>query len=193
MATIPRLPVQEAQIILTESRLSAEVWASMPETKPHYELIEGELKRKMPTKQQHARAAFRLAMQLALWGDDHGWTFQTEGLGLRADNYNGFVPDVIGFAPGSAPDGEVVYTSSAFFVAEVLSPATAANDRDAKKRGYAHAEVELYLIVDPVAKTVEVYLLNGDSYGEPEILSSHAVWQPAEFAGLQLDLAKLWL
>lgn len=193
MATLTRSSAPEGQITLVESRLSADVWASMPETTPHYELVAGELKRKMPTKQQHARAAFRLALQLALWGDAHGWEFQTEGLGLRTDDYNGFVPDVIGFAPDTVPDGEVVYTTSAFLVAEVLSPATAANDRDAKKRGYAKAEVELYLIVDPIGQTIEVYRLNGDSYGAPEVLSSHAVWQPAEFNGLQLDLSKLWL
>ncbi len=193
MATITRSPVQEAQIILAESRLSADVWASMPETKPHYELIEGELKRKMPTKQQHARAAFRLAMQLALWGDEQNWTFQTEGLGIRADNYNGFVPDVIGFAPDSAPAGEVVYALSAFFIAEVLSTATAANDRDTKKRGYARAEVELYVIVDPTAQTIEVYRLNGDTYGAPEVLAGNAIWSPPEFEGLKLDLAKLWV
>lgn len=193
MAALTRSSAPEAQITLVESRLSAHIWASMPETTPHYELIAGELKRKIPTKRIHARTAFRLSLQLALWGDQHGWDFHTEGMGLRADDFNGFVPDVIGFAPNTAPDGEVVYTTSAFFVAEVLSPATAANDRDAKKRGYAKAEVELYLIVDPIGQIIEVYRLNGQTYGEPEVWSSHAVWQPAEFDGLQLDLSQLWL
>ncbi len=104
------------ELVTADGRFSVEYWAAMPETKPHYELIQGELKRKMPTKQQHARATFRLAMQLALWGDQHGWDFHTEGLGLRADDFNGFVPDVMGFAPNTAPDGEVVYTSSAVTV-----------------------------------------------------------------------------
>ena len=82
---------------------------------------------------------------------------------------------------------------SAFFVAEVSSPATAANDRDAKKRGYAKAEVELYLIIDAEKKQIEVYRLNGDAYGEPEILSESDVWRPIEFAGLELELLKLWM
>lgn len=165
----------------------------MPETKPYYELIEGVLKRKMPTRQMHSHAAFRLAFQLALWGDPKGWTFQTEGLGLRADAFNGFVPDVMGFAPGTAPQAETVYCGSAFLVAEVLSPATAANDRDAKKRGYAQAEVELYLIIDAIAQTIEVYRLNGEAYGEPETLSGADIWSPPEFESLKLELAKLWM
>ena len=193
MATIIHSPIEEAQFVPLEARLSVEQWAAMPETKPHYELIEGELKRKLPTKRMHARTAFRLSLQLALWGDQHGWDFHTEGMGLRADNYNGFVPNVIGFAPDTAPDGEVVYTPSAFLVAEILSPATAANDRDAKKKGYARAEVELYLIVDAKQKRVEVYRLNGDIYGEPEVLQNEAMWSPPELAGLQLELAKLWM
>ena len=179
--------------VLADGKLSADFWAAMPETKPHYELIEGELKRKMSTRQEHAYAAFRLALQLALWGDDHGWTFQTEGVGLRPDSFNGFVPDVIGFAPGTRPAAKISSISSAFLVAEVVSPATAAKDRDAKKTGYAKAEVELYLIIDAEQKQIEVYRLNGAVYGEPEILSDSDVWQPHEFAGLQLELAKLWM
>ena len=193
MATITRSHTEEVQFVPLEARLSAEQWAAMPETKPHYELIDGELKRKMPTKRMHARTAFRLAHELVLWGDPLGWDFHTEGMGLRADNYNGFVPDVIGFAPDTAPDGEVVYTPSAFLVAEILSPATAANDRDAKKKGYARAEVELYLLVDAKKKQLEIYRLNGDVYGEPEVLSGEAMWSPPELAGLQLELAKLWM
>lgn len=192
MATLTRLPAQDVQFIALESRLTFDDWARLPETKPHYELIEGELKRKMPT-QQHARAAFRLALQLAVWGDLHGWTFQTEGLGLRANNFNSFVPDVIGFAPNTVPQGDTVYTPSAFLVAEVLSPGTKANDRDAKMRGYAEAEVELYLLVDAIAQTIEVHRLDGQIYGEPEVLTGDAIWAPTEFEGLQLELAKLWM
>lgn len=193
MVTITRSPAQDVQFVALESQLTFDDWARLPETKPHYELIEGELKRKMSTKQEHAYTAFRLALQLALWGDLHAWTFQTEGLGVRANDFNSFVPDVIGFAPNTRPRIGVSYTPSAFLVAEVLSPATKANDRDAKMRGYAQAEVELYLIVDPIGQTIEVFRLNGDSYGAPEVLGSHAVWQPAELEGLQLDLSQLWM
>jgi len=78
-------------------------------------------------------------------------------------------------------------------VAEVLSPATANRDREAKKLGYARAEVELYLIVDAAARTIEVYRLDGETYGDPEPLSGDDVWEPSELAGLKLELAKLWM
>lgn len=181
------------EIASADGKLSVEFWASMPETKPYYELIEGVLKRKMPTKQQHANAAFRLALQLALWGDEHGWKFQTEGLGVRANNYNGFVPDVIGFAPNTLPQANVVYAESAFLVSEVLAPSASANDSHVKREGYAKARVELYLIVDASQKRVEVYRLNGETYSEPEILTNDDIWAPRELEGLQLELAKLWM
>lgn len=176
-----------------DGKLTADFWAAMPETKPYYELVEGVLKRKMPTPRMHAHAAFRLAHLLTLWGDAAGWAFETEGIGLRPDGFNGYVPDVIGFAPGVQPSGDTVYVSSAFLVAEVLSPATANNDRDAKMKGYARAEVEIYILIDPRAQTFEVYRLDGQAYGAPETLSGDATWQPAEFEGLQLQLDKLWM
>ena len=78
-------------------------------------------------------------------------------------------------------------------MAEVPSPATAKNDRDAKMKGYAKAEVEIYILIDPNAQTFEVYRLDGAAYGAPETLSANATWQPAEFDGSQLQLDKLWM
>ena len=180
------------EFVNLDGRLPVEFWASMPATKPPYELIEGELKRKQLKRQKDVYASCQLAFRLFLWGQARNWNVLTAGFGLRADNWNGFVPDAMAFAPDSETDADAVYTNSAFLVADVIW-GTTAPDRDAKKRGYAHAKVELYLLVDANQKQIEVYRLNGDAYGAPEVLSSHAVWQPAELDGLQLDLAKLWL
>lgn len=181
------------EIISLDGRLSAEFWAAMPEIKPPYELIEGELKRKKLQRQRDVCAASRLAFGLFGWGHARGWEFLSGSFGLRADQWNVFVPAVLGFAPGTPAQADDVYAESAFLVAEVLSPSTAANDRDSKKSGYAKAEVELYLIVDAAQKRVEVYRLNGETYSEPEILTNDDIWAPRELEGLQLELAKLWM
>ncbi len=193
MTTIIRSPAQDEQIVFAEGRLSADVWAAMPETTPHYELIDGVLQRKMPTRRRHNNKIAMLIFLMMSWGYEKGWRFNGEGTGLRIDDYNGFVPDFVGFAPGTALDGDAIYDGPPFLIAEVLSPATAANDREIKMRGYARAKIEIYLVVDPTARKFEVYRLNGEAYGEPEILTANEVWQPAEFAGLQLELAKLWM
>ena len=179
-----------SEIFCLDSALPLEFWATMPETKPPYELINGELKRKELKRQRDIRASCQLAFRLFSWGEARGWNVLTAGFGLRADNWNGFVPDVMMFAPDSETDADAVYTDSAFLVADVIWGTTAPT-RAAKMRGYALARVEICLIIDAERKQIEVYRLNGDSYGES--LSSHAVWQPDEFADLQLDLAKLWL
>ncbi len=193
MATITRSSAPEAQIIAPESRIRVEQWAQMPETKPHYELIEGELKRKMPTRRGHTHVIAMLIYFLMTWGYEKGWIFNGKGTGTRIDDDNGFVPDLVGFAPGTQLDFDAVYDDPPFLICEVLSRSTAANDRDIKKRGYVRAGIEIYLIVDVDNQTVEVYRLNGETYGDPEILGGDDVWQPREFDGLQLELAKLWV
>jgi len=176
-----------------DGRLTVRDWARLPETKPHYELIGGILKRKMATRSSHAYAAFRLALQLAFWGDSRDWMVMTEGTGIRADDFNGFVPDVIMFAPDTHPRPDAVYVGGAFLVAEVLSPSTAKDDRAKKMEGYARAEVEIYLLLDAKKRTMEVYHLDGKAFGEPEVLGENDVWTPAELPELRLELARLWM
>ena len=193
MATITRSPTQDAQLIVPESRITVQQWAQMPETKPHYELIEGELKCKMPTRRGHTYAIAMLIYLLMTWGYERGWIFNGEGTGTRIDDSNAFVPNFVGFAPGTELESNAVYDAPPFLICEVLSRATAANDRNTKKRGYARARIEMYLIVDISNQTVEVCRLNGESYGEPEVLTGTDVWSPPEFEELQLELAKLWV
>jgi Uma2 family endonuclease len=49
-------------------------------------------------------------------------------------------------------------------VVEILSPTTTRNDRVTKAQIYARHKVPAYWIVDPEQETVEIYLLNVDSY-----------------------------
>ena len=182
-----------AAFVSLDGRLTVETWAKLPETKPHYELINGVLKQKMPTRHRHAHAANRLVFFLMLWGMEKGWQFYSEGSGLKADNYNGFVPDVTGFAPGVVLDPDAVYENSAFLAVEVASPSTVKEDRNAKMKGYARAEVEMYILIDSKKKIFEVYRLEDKSYGAPEVLRDDATWQPDEFPGFTLELAKLWM
>lgn len=49
-------------------------------------------------------------------------------------------------------------------VVEVLSPSTAKNDRRYKKELYEKSGVKTYWIVDPEARSIEVYQLTGERY-----------------------------
>ena len=54
-------------------------------------------------------------------------------------------------------------------VVEILSPHTAKKDRFTKRLAYQAAGIPEYLIIDPVASTVEQYLLENGVYPAPNV------------------------
>ncbi len=56
-------------------------------------------------------------------------------------------------------------------VVEVSSPGTVGHDRRKKQDAYARAGVKEYWIADPAAHTVEVLVLEGDSYHSTHVFS----------------------
>lgn len=77
---------------------------------------------------------------------------------LELDEQNVFFPDVMIVCNPSIIHEDGIY-GTPDLVVEVLSPSTAARDRGVKKDTYARAGVREYWLVDPLAKSVEVYLL----------------------------------
>jgi Uma2 family endonuclease len=76
-------------------------------------------------------------------------------------------------------------------VIEILSPATARQDRGIKRDRYAHFGVPEYWIVDTERRRVEVYRL-ADAVEDPIIVADRLTWQPV--AGgpvLELNVAEL--
>lgn len=56
------------------------------------------------------------------------------------------------------------------WVAEVLSPSTARYDRTTKLAAYERAGVPEIWLIDPIARTVAIYLLAAGCYGPPAVL-----------------------
>ena len=98
----------------------------------------------------------------------------------------------MGFSPDIQVAPKATYNPVPFLVVEVLSRGTKKLDRNEKKAACAQAGVQLYILVDPDAQTMEVYSLQNAKYGAPQILKSGDVWQPEELAGLKLEVEKLW-
>lgn len=180
-------------LVYRDALLTVPQWAAMADTKPRYELIAGRLVQKMTTNTAHARAAGRFFRACDEWADTNGWIFLTEGTGIKIDEHNGYVPDVIGFSPDAVPNPKANYNECPFLVVEVLSKSTAKKDRTDKLRDYARAGVPLYIIINTAARTVEVYRLQGDIYLAPAVLQENDVWQPDELPGLRLEVARLWI
>ena len=78
-------------------------------------------------------------------------------------------PDVIVVCdPAKLANGKYV-DGAPDWVAEILSPATAKKDRLTKRLAYQAAGVPEYLIIDPVAETVEQFLWVNGIYPAPSV------------------------
>ncbi|MFP2912111.1 Uma2 family endonuclease [Pyxidicoccus sp. 3LFB2] len=152
-----------------------------------------------PTAAQ-TRAAFMLGVELGEQldrrrGGSGRWCFlRAPELHLGQDM---LVPDVAGWRRervAAPPDPDVPFlTVAPDWVCEVLAPSTAALDRTRKLPLYARAGVSHVWLVDPAARTLEVYqrvkrgwLLTG-SY------EADSVVRAEPFTSSSLELASLWL
>lgn len=104
------------------------------------------------------------------------------------------VPDLAGWRRERMPHvpRTAACTLAPDWVCEVLSPSTKALDRAAKLPAYAREGVRHVWLVDPEARTLEVFRLEGELY---TLLVTHA--GPARvraepFDAIELDLALLW-
>ena len=67
------------------------------------------------------------------------------------------MPDVVVLPEGTEPRGKDWKRPMPVWVAEVLSPSTAARDRGVKLQLYARAGIQEAWLVDPDAETIEVH------------------------------------
>lgn len=192
IASRTRVRRDEPQAI--DGMFTVEDWAALPDLKPRYELIGGRFVQKMTTTSKHAWTVGELLFALKTWGKAAGWIFLPEGVGIKLGTNDGAVADITGFVPDTKlqPDA-VYYAQTPFLIVEVTSRSTAKRDRTDKKTGYARIGVQIYLIVDPDARTLEVHTLKNGKYGSPQIFKDNDVWQPAGLPELRLEVARLWL
>jgi Uma2 family endonuclease len=105
------------------------------------------------------------------------------------------VPDLAGFRRERMPAiPQTAYFSLApNWVCEILSPSTATHDRKLKLPLYASHGVRFAWLIDPAAKTLEVYSLGDDHRWDTPV--AHAGAQrvrAAPFEAIELDLSVLW-
>jgi Uma2 family endonuclease len=165
------------------------------------EIVEGELIATPRPAARHAHAASAVAGELfgpfhrrpGTPGGPGGWwiLFEPE-LHLGPDV---LVPDLAGWRQERMP----VVPDVAFFeqppdwVCEILSPRTERLDRRHKVALYARAEVGHLWLVNPVAKTLEIYRREGPHW---LLLVTHAEDERVRaepFDAVELELARWWL
>src|ERR1043166_5685074 len=162
---------------------------ALPDDGKRYELLDGELLGSPSPTCIHQRAVLALYQRVHPYVREHriGVTYLAPA-DLDFQSAQLLQPDL--FVTPLQGGREPLQWSEAgipLLIAEVLSPSTALNDRNRKRRGYQRSGVGEYWIVDTDARLIEPWL-PGDE--RPEILSEHISWQPTGAAvSLGIDLA----
>ncbi len=105
------------------------------------------------------------------------------------------VPDLAGWRIDGFEDDltSAYFTTAPDWVCEILSPSTARLDRTKKRARYARSGVSHLWFVDPLARTLVVHELDGESY---RIVAAHADEEEvacAPFDAATLPLADYWV
>ncbi|WP_193769094.1 Uma2 family endonuclease [Metasolibacillus meyeri] len=131
---------------------------------PRYEIIDGETIMMSPRPTlNHNRVITNLAVVFDKYLDGKKCEYFTDGVDVHFDEKNRVIPDsmIVCNTDILKPNG--IYGTPDLIV-EVLSPSTARKDKGDKKTLYEKHGVKEYWIIDPVAKSIEVYLLKDDRY-----------------------------
>ena len=163
------------------------------------EVVEGVLHTQPRPSPRHAHASSVLGEELGPpfrrgRGGPGGWILLDEPelhLGPRTDV---LVPDLAGWRKervAELPEADY-FVVAPDWVAEVLSPSTLRLDRGAKLGIYRREGVRHVWLVDPVARTLEVFRLTGDVYGWVATHEGDAVVRAEPFDAIELQLGLLW-
>ncbi|WP_375767624.1 Uma2 family endonuclease [Archangium gephyra] len=159
------------------------------------ELIDGELYASPRPASPHTVAASVLGGRLVVAfhrGGPGGWVVLDEPeLHLGQDV---LVPDLAGWRRERMPrvPSTAAFTLAPDWVCEVLSPSTARLDRTAKLPVYAREGIRHVWFVEPVARTLEVFRLEGTHYSPLATHTGTARVRAEPFEALELELAALW-
>jgi Uma2 family endonuclease len=105
------------------------------------------------------------------------------------------VPDIAGWRRERLPrlPREAWLELAPDWLCETLSPSTAAIDRTRKLRIYAREGVAHVWLVDPLARTLEVLVLEGGRWVVAAVHSGAERVRAEPFAAIEIDLARLWI
>jgi Uma2 family endonuclease len=169
-------------------------YAAVPDDGQRYEVIDGVLYMAPAPSIDHQSAnnlfAFYLTMHVQLPGLGRVYSapcdvelapnvvVQPDVIVVLADNQGVITPSrIVG-----APD----------LLVEIASPSTATYDRSRKLRAYEQAKVTEFWIVDPIARTVEVLLLQQDSYRSQGVFAGQALLPSRVIPGLPVQVQQFF-
>jgi len=130
------------------------------------EFINGQPVYHSPARHGHNKASTAIIRRLIPFVEEANAGFVAVEKAMVSLPRNDFEPDICYFSSEKAKSftREMLHYPAPDFVVEILSESTQANDRGVKFRDYEAHGVAEYWIVDPVAETIEQYVLRGGKY-----------------------------
>ncbi len=169
-------------------------YALLPKDRNRYEVLDGELFMTPSPTYRHQVAASELARILLDHVSRHGMgRVLAAPMDVVLSETNIVQPDVLFLRAERLPPSDAANIRVApDLVVEVISPSTVTEDREYKKAVYARHGVAHYWIVDPDARTLEMYSLAGASYALAAEYAGDATATSSLFPGLAIPLTQLW-
>jgi Uma2 family endonuclease len=162
------------------------------------EIIDGELFVSPRPKARHSHAASVLGGEVLPpyhlgRGGPGGWVILHETEILLGENL--LVPDLAGWRrerfPGEPEENWIAVSPD--WVCEILSPSTARLDKVRKMPIYAQYEVPYLWLVDPAAKTLDVFALAAGRWMLLAAFAEDDTVRADPFAEIEINLKELWL
>lgn len=135
---------------------------------PREELLNGKIYMMSSPSVNHNRIAFNISH--TFWNYLKGKKCETfgDGTDVYLTDNDRVIPDVMIVCNRDIIQKDGIH-GAPDLVVEVLSPGTAKNDKGYKKELYEKSGVKEYWIVDPVSRSIEVYLLSNGKYVLDEV------------------------
>jgi Uma2 family endonuclease len=165
------------------------------------EILDGELHATPRPASPHARAASMIGGDLSgpfdrpaggPGGPGGWWILDEPELHLGSDVV---VPDIAGWRREKMPvlPNVAAFTQAPDWACEVVSPTTAGADRVRKMRIYARESVGHLWLVEPLARTLEVYRLENARWVVASTHGGSERVRAEPFEAVELELTRWWL
>ncbi|MBI4770112.1 MAG: Uma2 family endonuclease [Chloroflexi bacterium] len=166
----------------------------LPEDGWRYEVIEGELLMSPAPRTVHQRISIKLSSRMMSFVDarDLGEVYYAPVDVMLGDLATPVEPDVLFISRERLHIvGEETIDGAPDLIVEILSPSNWLADRRTKFRVYALAGVREYWILDPERRTIEVFLLQGQSYALQGNYGPGEAAPSVVLAGFEVQVAEI--
>jgi Uma2 family endonuclease len=178
----------------TDIRFSYDEYRALPETGPHYQLVDGDLIMSPAPTFRHQIIAKRLVLFLGMHAQQHSLgELLFAPLDVIFSDEDVYHPDIVFISNARksiiVPEG---LRGTPELCVEILSPSNMELDQKTKRLLYARFGLPELWIVDPFANTVQIFRLQEDPHHAAQTLSETDVLKSKTFPGLEVKLEKIF-